>query len=125
MNRIRTLVFVALAVALPSLLALPGISTADQWPGFLGPHRDGHSPDTGLLRQWPDAGPPLLWKVDDIGAGWSSVAVTDDCVYTTGNSDEKQMLVCLGRDGQETLESGTGPEMRSSQIPRSSIDTDG
>ena len=43
----------ALAAAL--VLAAAG---AD-WPGLLGPHRDGVSPETGLLTRWPEGGPRL------------------------------------------------------------------
>jgi hypothetical protein len=53
------------------------LAAADEseWPGWLGPNRDGKSLDTGLLKQWPDDGPELLWQADDIGVGFSSVAV--------------------------------------------------
>ena len=54
------------------------------WPGWLGPNRDGKSPDTGLLKQWPEGGPPLLWKATGIGRGYSSVTVVDGLVYITG-----------------------------------------
>ena len=30
------------------------------WPGFLGPARDGVSPETGLLASWPAKGPPRI-----------------------------------------------------------------
>jgi len=77
-----------------------GASAAGSWPGWLGPNRDGHSPDTGLLKQWPDGGPKLLWKADTIGQGWSSVAVVNNRAYTTGYSDGKQMLICLDMNGK-------------------------
>ena len=50
-----------------ALLAF-SMSAAD-WTTFLGPKRDGISPDTGLLKTWPDAGPVQLWKNTDIGPG--------------------------------------------------------
>jgi outer membrane protein assembly factor BamB len=86
-------------------------STAD-WPGFLGPNRDGISPDTGLLRAWPQSGPPLLWEVNNLGGGWSSVAVADGCVYTTGNSGDRQMLICLELGGKEKWRVAQGPKCR-------------
>jgi len=95
---------VLFCVLLPSWLA------GAEWPGFLGPNRDGLSPDTDLLKQWPEEGPRLLWKVDNLGPGWSSLAVVDGCVYTTGNADGKQMLICLGLDGQERWRVEQGPE---------------
>ncbi|MGA2067099.1 MAG: PQQ-binding-like beta-propeller repeat protein [Thermoguttaceae bacterium] len=74
-------------------------STAD-WPGWRGPNRDGKSPDRGLLHQWPDGGPKLLWKFDPIGHGYSSVAVVGGTVYTTGDQDEALVIFALGPDGK-------------------------
>jgi len=85
-------------------------STGADWPGFLGPNRDGHSPDSGLLRQWPEEGPSLIWKVDSIGPGWSSVAVCDGRVYTTGNADDTQMLTCLDMNGDVLWRVEQGPK---------------
>jgi outer membrane protein assembly factor BamB len=84
-------------------------STAD-WPGFLGPNRDGLSPDTGLLQAWPESGPPLLWQVNSLGGGWSSVAVAGDRVYTTGNAGNSQMLICLDLNGREQWRVAQGPK---------------
>lgn len=85
---------------------------AGDWPGFLGPNRDGLSPDTGLLKAWPDDGPTLLWQVNDLGGGWSSVAVADDCLYTTGNVGQQQMLICLDLNGEEKWRVEQGPKCR-------------
>ena len=82
---------------------------AQDWPGFLGAHRDGHSPDQGLRKSWPEAGPPLLWKVDNVGPGWSSMAVVDDRIYATGNADGQQMLICIDGQGNEQWRVSQGP----------------
>lgn len=37
------------------------IAFADDWPWFLGPTHDGVSAEKGLLKDWPDTGPPRLW----------------------------------------------------------------
>ncbi|MBL7222809.1 MAG: hypothetical protein ISS72_03055 [Candidatus Brocadiae bacterium] len=52
-------------------------AAGNEWPGWRGPSRDGKSPDTGLLKEWPADGPPRLWEVNTIGKGFSSVAVTN------------------------------------------------
>ncbi|MCY2992670.1 MAG: PQQ-binding-like beta-propeller repeat protein [Planctomycetota bacterium] len=70
------------------------------WPGWRGKDRDGKSPDTGLLKEWPADGPKLLWKNDGIGTGFSSVAVTGGKVYITGDQDGKLMAFALDLDGQ-------------------------
>ena len=43
-------------------------SAADDWPQWFGPRRDGKSAETGLLKQWPEGGPPLLLKISGTGA---------------------------------------------------------
>ena len=92
------------------LLTAAGVGAAD-WTTFLGPNRDGRSPDTGLLKQWPPEGPRQLWKSETVGAGWSSVAVANGCVYTTGNEGENQMLVCLDdATGKERWRAAQGPK---------------
>jgi len=52
-----------------------------------GPNRDGIYPESGLLKQWPDSGPELLWSYEGLGYGHSSVAVANDKVYVTGVKD--------------------------------------
>ncbi len=37
------------------------------WPQWRGPNRDGISMETGLLKEWPADGPPLLWKIKGLG----------------------------------------------------------
>jgi outer membrane protein assembly factor BamB len=85
-------------------------ATGADWPGFLGPNRDGLSPDTGLLRQWPTTGPELMWKIDTLGPGWSSVAISKGRLYTTGNANGKQMLICLDFDGRPIWSVQQGPQ---------------
>ena len=56
-------------------ISTPLAAAAAEWPCWRGPDRNGISPDTGLLKQWPEGGPKLLWKVDGLGKGFSTVAV--------------------------------------------------
>ncbi|QVL30359.1 PQQ-binding-like beta-propeller repeat protein [Telmatocola sphagniphila] len=58
---------------------------AQDWPQFRGPHRDGVSPDKGLLKEWPKDGPEVVWKCSDLGVGFSSVAIQGDRIYTMGD----------------------------------------
>ncbi len=106
---------IVIASALTLTMALA--SMADDWPGFLGPNRDGHSPDKGLLKQWPEGGPPLLWKVDTIGPGWSSMSVVDNLLYTTGNANGKQMLICIDMNGKEKWRTAQGPQCSHRKYP--------
>ncbi len=87
--------------------AQAGAAKAD-WPGWRGPNRDGKSPDTGLLKEWPAEGPKLLWEVNDIGVGFSSVAVTGGTVYTSGDKAGKLMVFALDLDGKKLWEAEHG-----------------
>jgi len=95
---------VATLGAMVLVAAVGGASPGADWPGWLGPNRDGKSPDTGLLKEWPAGGPKLLWKVDGIGVGFSSVAVAGGKVYITGDKGGKLMLFALDLEGQKLWE---------------------
>jgi outer membrane protein assembly factor BamB len=103
-RRITLLAAVVLA-ALPDLRA-----AAPGWPGWRGPGRDAFSTETGLASQWPAAGPPLAWKASGMGAGFSSLAVVDDRIYTLGDRDGAQQLLALSaKDGSLIWKSRIGP----------------
>jgi hypothetical protein len=53
---------------------------AGEWPCWRGPHFDGVSRETGLLKEWPKGGPRVLWKVE-LSGGYSAVAVTGGRPY--------------------------------------------
>lgn len=55
------------------------------WPQFRGPARTGLSAEKGLLKQWPKAGPKLLWQQPDIGDGYGTVAVAGGNLYAVSN----------------------------------------
>ncbi|MBN1478848.1 PQQ-binding-like beta-propeller repeat protein, partial [candidate division KSB1 bacterium] len=73
---------------------------AAEWPQFRGPNRDGLSPETGLLRSWPDGGPKQLWVVENIGNGWGSAAIVNNMVYIVGEIDGLETVTALDSDGK-------------------------
>ena len=79
--------------------AVAGSASAGDWAGWRGPERDARSPETGLLQEWPSAGPPLLWKATGIGAGLSSLAVGGGRIYTMGDSGGAQHVFALSTAG--------------------------
>ncbi len=70
------------------------------WPRFHGPTGDNLSTDTGLMKQWPDEGPPLDWTAEGIGNGYSSVTLAHGLIFTAGNLDGKTMISAIDLDGQ-------------------------
>ena len=62
-------------VALSALAHQAMAQSAANWPQWRGPNRDGISKETGLLKQWPADGPPLVWKATGAGGGYSSFSI--------------------------------------------------
>ena len=52
------------------------VASAADWPEFLGPNRDGTSPETGLADRFPEGGPRIVWQ-RDIGTGYGAPSVRD------------------------------------------------
>jgi len=86
-------------------------SMALDWPHFRGPNRNGVSAETGLLKQWPTDGPKLLWSVEGLGLGYSSITTCKGTIYVTGMNEENQGdLIALDLAGKEKWKTPYGPE---------------
>lgn len=66
-----------------------------EWPQWRGPNRDGISKETGLLKQWPEQGPPLAWKASGAGGGYSSMSVANGRLYTMGLRGEREFVIAF------------------------------
>ncbi len=85
-----------------------------EWPQFHGPRRDNISTETGLLKSWPEGGPKLLWTASGIGFGFSTVAIANGLIYTTGNVGEKTMITALDLEGKVRWQAPNGPAYKRS-----------
>jgi len=72
--------YVLAALLLPAVLAW-----TDDWPQWRGLNRDGHSRETGLMKEWPKEGPKLLWQIDDLGSGYSTPSIFGGRIYLMSN----------------------------------------
>ena len=98
------------ALALLVAAALCSSASADDWPQWRGPNRDGKSAESGLLKQWPEGGPSLSWKAEGLGAGFSSVSVVGGRIYTMGDLEDGQYVFALQEtDGELLWKSKVGP----------------
>src|SRR5262245_56975295 len=78
MTRSLTIAMFALGTTV-AVLGQPGPGSASfDWPQWQGPDRTNVSKETGLLKQWPANGPPRVWSIADLGAGYGSIAVKSD-----------------------------------------------
>src|SRR5581483_181070 len=70
------------ALAALAALVLTSAATADDWPQWLGPKRDGVWREHGILDKFPPGGPAVRWRTP-IGSGYAGPAVAGDRVYVT------------------------------------------
>jgi outer membrane protein assembly factor BamB len=61
-------------------LGVCSAATADDWPQWLGPKRDGVWRETGIVSVFPPGGPTIKWR-RAIGGGYAGPAVADGKVY--------------------------------------------
>jgi outer membrane protein assembly factor BamB len=103
------------AMLCAAVLMLPVAAFAtDSWPTFRGPDRTAVAPDKGLLTEWPEGGPKLVWKTAGAGRGYSSLAIVGGRIYTLGDApstaeDKDEYLVCFNQaDGKQLWKTKTG-----------------
>ena len=77
-----------------SLFLTIGAAHSADWPHWLGPNRNGASPETGLLTTWPSDGPKVLWTAKG-GDGYSSIAVANGRAITHVQRGGKEIVVAL------------------------------
>ena len=92
---------IAAFVLASSAIVLDGQAPTTDWPQWRGPMRSGVSPETGLLQQWPAAGPSRVWSATNLGAGFGSIAVSGDRVFVQGMQKTQSLVTALSRaDGK-------------------------
>jgi outer membrane protein assembly factor BamB len=101
------------------VVALAGVTIyASDWPQWQGPDRTGISKETGLLKQWPASGPPLVWTATGLGSGYGSMAVAGDRIYVQGARARQSALIVYNRaDGKEVWSKALGPTEGNDQGP--------
>jgi outer membrane protein assembly factor BamB len=87
-----TLVTLALVLSLPAAVSN---RAPDDWPQWRGPNRDGRSAERGLMKAWPQNGPPLAWRATGMGEGYSSFATSNGRLYTLGARGDREYVIAL------------------------------
>jgi hypothetical protein len=108
-------------VSVLSCAFLLSSASADDWPQWQGPDQNAISKEGGLLKEWPKEGPPLAWKIKELGGGLVTLSkdanggvkaeevyfskkmqnhhggmiVFDGCLYGANGGNEGGALVCL------------------------------
>ena len=104
----RILIITFSMILFSGSVVLTGSGLAADWPQWFGPNRDGVSPETGLLKDWPDSGPAVLWRTP-LGEGFSSIAIARGAAYTMFAEGKDEYAVCLdAATGEERWRVKTG-----------------
>ena len=73
------------------------VVTSADWPAFRGPNRDGVVRDLKIATDWNDNPPKPLWR-QRIGAGWSSMAIVGNRLFTQEQRGDTETATCLAAD---------------------------
>jgi outer membrane protein assembly factor BamB len=76
---------------------------AGDWPQWRGPERSGLSRETGLLREWPQGGPPVVWSIANLGEGYGAIALAGNRIYVQGGRSNESVVHCLAASDGKTL----------------------
>lgn len=88
--------FILLSV---SLFFISLISIGQVVDEFRGVGRTGVYDETGLLKEWPPEGPEMLWSIENLPKGHSSLSSAYNTLYFTGRRDTIDVLTALDMDG--------------------------
>lgn len=91
--------------------AVTNPAPADDWPGWRGAKRNGISEETGLLKEWPPGGPPLVWQANGLGEGFGGPSVVGNVLYIMGQRDGREWVMALdgSREGRPVWATPIGP----------------
>lgn len=100
----------------------------ESWTLFRGTDRNNHSKSTGLLKEWPEGGPKLLWKAEGLGEGYSNLSFYGNKIYTMGDFGPDCCVIALEKDGGKKIWStaiGDSGDVGRYKGPRSTPAVDG
>ena len=108
----------AFVFAVTVLLSVSAIHAAADWPQWQGPDRTRLSKETGLLKEWPAAGPPVVWTANGLGSGYGSMAIAGDRVFVQGTRGGSSVVIALNRaDGKEVWSKALGAPQTNNRGP--------
>jgi len=82
---------------------IAAVAADKDWPQWHGPDRTNLSTETGLLKRWPQSGPPLAWSISGLGRGYGSTAIQGDRIFVQGTQADGSALFCLNRNDGKTV----------------------
>src|SRR3954470_10415138 len=100
-------------------LSFAPAARADDWPRWQGPDRNSVSKETGLLKEWPKEGPPLAWKLNNLGGGYNAPAIAAGRIYGMSHRGGDEVAWALNEaDGKEVWAVKLGPAYAQDGMPQ-------
>ena len=95
------------------------VAYAAAWPQWRGPQRNGVSAEAGLLKEWPKAGPRLIWQAKDIGDGYATPSIVGNRIYILSNRglDNEFVQALSTQDGKQVWATRLGKVGNPNQMP--------
>ena len=82
------------------ILFMISCSESNEFSQWRGPDRDGKYPETGLLKEWPEDGPEMLWSFEGLGSGHGSVSIADGQIFVLGMPDTIGIIYSFDMKGE-------------------------
>ncbi|WP_298867923.1 PQQ-binding-like beta-propeller repeat protein [uncultured Gimesia sp.] len=101
---------------------------APQWTQFRGPGRTNISSERGLLKDWNQNPPKLLWTARGLGEGYSSVSINGNLLFTMGTKANEEVVIAIDvNTGEIAWSQSNGSVFKNNQGngPRSTPTIDG
>ncbi|NNJ24598.1 PQQ-binding-like beta-propeller repeat protein [Alienimonas chondri] len=73
--------------------APPVVAGLDDWPGLLGPQRDGKVLDAAIGADWSVKPPETVWR-HPVGPGWGGFSIVGDRCFTMEQRGEEETIAC-------------------------------
>ena len=102
--------FMTISILVSSIGLMTVCAVAEDWPNWRGPEHNGISREVNWGGNWATCEPRVLWT-QQVGTGFSSIAVAEGRLYTMGNSDlvvsgktiAHDVVYCLAANSGEIL----------------------
>jgi outer membrane protein assembly factor BamB len=92
-----------LALLLSGAMVFAASPESYDWPQWQGPDRNAVSKEHGLLQEWTKDGPPLAWKINGLGGGYSAPSIAAGRIFGMSNRNDDEVVWALSETDGKTL----------------------
>lgn len=101
-------------ILLFGIIFTTGILMAQTPTKWRGENANGIYNETGLLKQWPETGPEIIWHFDGLGEGHSSPVFANGLIYVSSMLEGEGFIFVLNQDGKLQWKKSYGKEFAES-----------